>query len=698
MRLILAVLLTALNLFAPAQTNNSKADELIKICEGLLAVSDGKQETFNRLISNGVDGLTITDGKDDKRRCLLNKFAGIGYYNKHRFDSASFYFEHSYDHSIKAKMGNDGAYSLGALVSIYHYMQVDHKSDSAAKLLQAILDTSHNNTTKSNGYYALGTHHFRVKNFYTIALDDFLQSLAFAKIAADTSSIPKHKLNYATVSMSIADIYIGLKQPAKAIQYLVEGNKYASLSVRTEIANYCRFVKCYAALKNIDSALFYQNLLETAAAKSPSIWPELITANLALGYYYLDKNEPSAAKKFIDTAAGYAAATKADMMISQTDAIQGRYYLQTGNNVEAKKYFLNSIDKIYNIDREGYCDMRKGLAEIAVEEGNAEEAKKQLNLYTQANDSLANEKISNNLAEMEAKFQNKDKQLQIETKNIQLVAAGKQRVWLMIGLGLLGVVAILSVIFYRFKKRTADVLDEKNKDLAKLNTDLDVANRNKAKLFSIISHDLRSPISQVYQFLNLQQLNPNLLSPEQKTTFNQKIQTATGSLLETMEDLLLWSKTQMNQFNTTMQHAPLEPVVLQVLGLVQLSRESKNLTIENDVSTNAIVFTDPSFLQTIIRNLLQNAIKASPQGGQIKIAHAILNSRPAITIQNEGPSFTQKDFEQLLADDDSNKGLSGLGLRLVQELAEKIHAQIFFGKDEKQSGSIVTILFPQSAT
>ncbi|HRF25200.1 MAG TPA: hypothetical protein PLR98_13585, partial [Chitinophagaceae bacterium] len=60
----------------------------------------------------------------------------------------------------------------------------------------------------------------------------------------------------------------------------------------------------------------------------------------------------------------------------------------------------------------------------------------------------------------------------------------------------------------------------------------------------------------MYQFLKLQQLNPDALSNEQKAELNNKIQNATGSLLETMEDLLLWSKTQMNEFKVTMQPVP----------------------------------------------------------------------------------------------------------------------------------------------
>jgi signal transduction histidine kinase len=165
-----------------------------------------------------------------------------------------------------------------------------------------------------------------------------------------------------------------------------------------------------------------------------------------------------------------------------------------------------------------------------------------------------------------------------------------------------------------------------------------------------------------------------LLSADQKTDLSGKIQTATGSLLETMEDLLLWSKTQMNEFNVKMQSAEIKPVIEQCVQLLKLNIEAKNLVIENNIAENITQKTDPYFLQIIVRNLLQNAIKASPENGKI-----IINfENNELSIQNDGELFTQNQYEAAISSNQKQETLSGLGLKLVDELSQKIGSRVSY--------------------
>ncbi|MDZ4793740.1 MAG: HAMP domain-containing sensor histidine kinase [Bacteroidota bacterium] len=669
--------------YSLAQNSPPKTvDDFIKNCQAIINSADGKAASFASLIDIGNAGLSKTTSNDYSSKCQLNNFVAIGYYNQFKFDSAKKYFERTYTYSLKSGRGDNGAYALGALIQIYHYLNENNKSDSVAKLLQPVLDTSTNNVTKCSGYYALGKYHANIKSFFNLGLNDFIQSLLYLKPLIDTASSPKYKVQFSITTISIVDIYLLLKQPEKALQYLFSANQYAAMAVTTEVGILCRYVKTYTALKKIDSALQYQNLLNQAVAKAPKAWSELVTSNIAIASYYLDRGEIEAAKIYIDSATARAAVTT-KMLESQADAISGRYYSLKKNNILAKEYYEKAVTVIYNVDRESYCDIRKELALLAIEAGDVNEAKKQLTLYTQANDSLTNEKTSNNLAEMEAQYQNKDKQQQIDFKDRQLLFAKRQQLWLIAGLILAGIAAILLILLYRNKKRSANLINEKNTTLSKLNTDLEEANRTKAKLFSIISHDLRSPISQVYQFLKLQQLNPQLLNEQQKNELSNKIQTATGSLLETMEDLLLWSKTQMSEFKTVMQSTHLLPVVNACQALLQLNSEAKNIQYKKEISGTLIIITDPYYLQTIIRNLLQNAVKASPENGEIEIGTWQSSYGLVLYIQNQGNTFTQQDFNHLISSEENTKSLNGLGLRLVDELSKKIGASIVFKSPEK---------------
>ncbi|RYZ22788.1 MAG: ATP-binding protein, partial [Sphingobacteriales bacterium] len=151
-------------------------------------------------------------------------------------------------------------------------------------------------------------------------------------------------------------------------------------------------------------------------------------------------------------------------------------------------------------------------------------------------------------------------------------------------------------------------------------------------------------------------------------------QSATGSLLETMEELLLWSKTQMNQFKTDMQPVFVEDVVSECFKLLQLNIDARNLDVTISLEPGAKVKSDPYFLQTILRNLLQNAIKSSPQNAKLVLTYA----NHKLTIENEGGHFSQQQYEILLASKEDKNSLSGLGLRLVDELSRKIDAEVRF--------------------
>lgn len=245
------------------------------------------------------------------------------------------------------------------------------------------------------------------------------------------------------------------------------------------------------------------------------------------------------------------------------------------------------------------------------------------------------------------------------------------------------------IIFYRNKKKTADILNKNNKKLSELNNELEEANQTKAKLFGIIGHDLRTPVKQMYQFLKLQKMNVH--NEQEKAERSTKMEAATESLLEMMEDLLLWSKTQMNRLNPNIKQVFLLPALLPVEQLLQLTIEEKNIKLKNNITADITVMADDNFLQTIYRNLLQNAIKASPSDATITVDIVVQDDHTILSIQNSGLSFTQSDFEQQLETGRTNQTLNGLGLQLIQDLADKMKSSVVFTPTE--DGTIAQIIF-----
>ncbi len=661
-----------------SQSKEKLLIEKKQACESILAAFTGNPESLEQLITNGKAGLAIANKNDHAYKFVFYQAIGSGYYYKQDFKSASENFEAAYTEAATGKMIEKSVKPLGNLVSIYHYMGLQDKADSAAQQLKQIAETVDTLKNKSDIYYNLGLYNQQQKFYYSIALDNFLKSAALYKPIADTATAIKMKTDYGTRLMMVAEIYLYLKQPAKALQYLEEVNPYLSLSKIVDITAYGKFTRSYVQLNNKAEALKYYNLLQQTAATSPGKWSELVSSNLEMASLSLKEKDYPTAKSYIDKADKQSKLDNKEILTSAVNLSYGDYYKATQDYQQALRYYkiAEPGSAIYN--KEQYADLLKSLSAVEILAGNKNDAAVTFDKYVAVSDSLTKRKIELNLAEMEALFQNKNKQQQIEVKDNELLFAKKQRLWLIAGLLLAGIAAILLILLYRNKKQSANVISEKNKILSKLNNELEEANQTKAKLFSIISHDLRSPISQVYQFLKLQQLNPDALNTEQKNELSNKIQTATGSLLETMEDLLLWSKTQMNEFKTNMQNTALLPIVNACKNLLQLNADAKNINYSIVIEENVMVNTDPYYLQTIIRNLLQNAVKASPQNGEIKLGIEQKPEGLILYIQNQGDVFSQQQYKQILSSEEYAKSLNGLGLRLADELSRKIGATINF--------------------
>ena len=691
------IILLSLCLLGTAQqmTHQQMLDEKKSHLENIMATFSGKPESFEELIKKGKEGLVIATANEYGYKFLFHQAIGTGYYYKQDFKSAKENFEQAYAEAVKGNMIEKSTKPLGNLVSIYHYMGLQEKADYAAQQLKQIAETVDTLKNKSDIYYNLGLYNQQQKFYYSIALDNFLKSAELHKPVADTAKTIKLKTDYGTRLMMVAEIYLYLKQPAKALQYLEEIKPYLNLSKVVDITAYGKFIRGYVQLNNKTEALKYYNLLYQTDKTSPGKWSEMVSSNLEMASLALKEKDYPIAKSYIDKADKQSRLDNKEILTSSVNLSYGDYYKATADYKQALSYYKMAEhgSAIYN--KEQYADLLKSLTAVEILAGNQKDAAATFNKFVTLSDSLTDRKITLNIAEMEARYQNKEKQQQLVIQDTELSYASKQRFWLIAGLTLAGLVLLLLIVIYRNKKRTADILDEKNKTLSQLNNALEEANQTKAKLFSIISHDLRSPISQVYQFLKLQQLNPQLLNDQQKNELSNKIQTATGSLLETMEDLLLWSKTQMSEFKTTIQTTKLLPIVEACQNLLQLNTEAKNIQYKNLIPENSIVKTDPYYLQTIIRNLLQNAVKASPENGEIEMGTEQRQEELVFYIQNQGGSFTQEQYKHLVSSDEYTKSLNGLGLRLVDELSQKIGASILF-KTTNNDNTCVEISIPNS--
>jgi PAS domain S-box-containing protein len=246
-------------------------------------------------------------------------------------------------------------------------------------------------------------------------------------------------------------------------------------------------------------------------------------------------------------------------------------------------------------------------------------------------------------------------------------------------INLQGIPHIISITRDITQRKLAEKeLELKNEQLLKLNAEKD-------KFFSIIAHDLRSPFT---GFLGLtkimtEELPTMTLSQLQKIA--ESLRNSASNLFGLLENLLQWSRIQQGLIPFTPEKIPLIALVEESLETTMELAKNKNITIINEISDTIEVFVDVNMLQTVIRNLVSNAVKFTPKGGIINIeAKSKENKKIQISIKDNGIGMSNKILENLFKLDKqtSRKGTegepsTGLGLILCVDFIEKHGGKIW---------------------
>ncbi|GGM96081.1 hypothetical protein GCM10010967_32030 [Dyadobacter beijingensis] len=660
------------------KTTTAKLERLAKIGDSLILA-----EKHVALHDVALYAIKLTPANDAKRLALFHYQLGFALETTSKSDSCFRIYEKSLDYAKKARDTRQTVQSLDRLLFLYNNVAgFKAKSEAALKEALAIVDTLRDPMDKVELYSSI-QNYYSIRGEYEKQVRYLLESIELKKKLIAQGKV-KDREYVVSDLMNLAEMYFELEQADNGLRYAKEARSYMVNNTVYRHHYYKDMTDAYLLLRQPAMARTYYDSLSAMLTPDdiqPTRRHNKIAADLGFTDYYLTRNKPDSAAIYIQRAVALAPQWAPDFLMSQVRYMEGSVYYAQKKYEKALPLLTASEPLIEEFGAQMYVALLQSIARCYAAAGQWQNAYAYYDKYAPLRDSLYRESAKKSIADAEARYQNKEKQAEIQIKNLQIDEAQKQRLWLISGLAFVTLSLVLLGVIYRNKRRTATLLDDKNRQLGKLIEDLEEANRTKAKLFGIISHDLRSPISQVYQFLKLQQLNPDRLNHIQKEQLSEKIQTATGSLLETMENLLLWSKTQMNQFQPSIEHVAIAEVTAQCLSLLHLNIEAKQLQVIHDIPGEAAADTDPYYLQTILRNLLQNAIKAAEEQSTLTLAWDEAARR--LTIENTGPAFSQAQYERVLAQTDLQKGLSGLGLRLVDELSAKSGLTVRFENPEE---------------
>ncbi|MBK6966085.1 MAG: HAMP domain-containing histidine kinase [Bacteroidales bacterium] len=337
--------------------------------------------------------------------------------------------------------------------------------------------------------------------------------------------------------------------------------------------------------------------------------------------------------------------------------------------VDAEKYLTDAVNysKQSNVQQNLMFAYGK-LSELEEARGNYKKALEYINLNYEIYISIFSQENKNKIATLESRQKLLAKDKEIAIKKLSLQQKQKQQ-WYYIG-----VIFLLSIIggllFYQSRNRK-----KINQKLQLLNSELDQANNAKIKFLGILNHDLRSPVSNLIDFLHLQKDSPDLLDDETKNRIEKSTLTSAENLLTSMEDILQWSKSQMENFKPQPRDVFINSVFEDTKN--HFSGVKKvNLLFENP--DNIQINTDENYLKTILRNLTGNAIKALIDVENPTIIWKAFQKKNKIylSVTDNGPGANKAQFKALYNDKEVAGIKTGLGLHLIRDLATAIDCEI----------------------
>jgi signal transduction histidine kinase len=357
---------------------------------------------------------------------------------------------------------------------------------------------------------------------------------------------------------------------------------------------------------------------------------------------------------------------------------------------EAKFNFEKSFAAAKKINNKQWEMFNMGvLAEVLYHQNSFKRAYELNDAYSRLRDSLFSQSNKNKIADLENRQKMLLKDQEIELKELKIGQKEKEKWFFISGLLLLFLVGVLLWQQNRIRKKNND-------ELRKLNKALTESNMFKAKLFSILNHDLRSPLSNLINLINLKNNNPELLDNKTKTRLENKAYSSAQNLLVSMEDLLVWCKNQMEQFEPKFEPCEVSSIFDEIKRYFA-HYEKITFVFENEFTSS--YQTDRNYLNTVCRNLTLNAVKSvvNQDDATIKWHCKKQGHELQFSISDNGPGFKNKGALFNSNKQNAKSVTQGLGIQIIEELTQALQGRIEL-ENNSQPGCTISIWLPIKPT
>ncbi len=323
-------------------------------------------------------------------------------------------------------------------------------------------------------------------------------------------------------------------------------------------------------------------------------------------------------------------------------------------------------------------------------------------LYHEVSDSLSRNENKQSLSLLKTKTEYERQKEALIRENEKALA--QQNRYIKVGTVLLLLAILVIYLVLRSKKLQQQLTQElkvKHQLLEKRKTELQVNNETKTKLFSIIGHDLRGPIGALKDLLKM--FKDGEISQEEFQSYMPKLRSDVDHIYFTLNNLLSWGYSQLNGSVTKPSPVSLRQIVSDNMNLLTEVAENKAIRIINEVPSSTEVWSDPNQIDIVVRNLISNALKFTPENGMVTIRADEKDTHWVVSIRDTGVGMDRVTLQKIFEPENNhstygtaNEKGTGLGLALCKEMVEKNNGKIWVDSMLRK-GSTFYFTLPKSA-
>lgn len=545
----------------------------------------------------------------------------------------------------------------------------------------------------------IGTIYYE-KGSYKSALQYYLEGLSTHEELGNVKDIE-------TVLVNLANVYFRLGDHDMAKQYAGRAQKLSDSTgnLWNLISVYNNYSMIFNEEANYDSSLHYQyKAMHLAKDMNSPFLINLLDGNIA--ELYLEKGMLDSAanlyKRTINVSEtlndieGVAVGHKGygQALVAKGDYYKGIKHLETALGILQSKQM-----------REEAMEVAEVLAGAYSKTGNYKKAYDYSLINSKLRDTLAKEAAltaARNM-EFETELDKKEARIALLEKDNELKQTRNtnQRIVLIAlssGFILLCVIIYLGYRNLKQTKRKSKLIEEQKKEIQLQAEQLERLNSFKDTTFSVLSHDLRSPINALT--ITMSMLDEDIIKPEEFREYKTELSNKLQSVSLMLDNMLLWARSQMKGEHTLeIEKVSVKHRTLRAFAVLKDVADQKNIKLEDKISENLFVNADKNQAEMVLRNLVSNAIKFTPEGGTISVSATKDGNMVHISVVDTGVGMPQEIADNLFdgnpnsskAGTKGEKG-TGIGLHLSHTFIQNNNGNISVHSKEGEGTTFIVSL------